>query len=203
MNFTVLVPFFFGMVLLAASPGPGVIGSMARAVADGFRSSLWFIGGLVAGDIIFMTLAVFGLSAISRVAEGVFLVVRIAGGLYLIYMGIEIFRDVHSIPTAETKSTKGNFQIFTSGFLVTMGNPKPILFYASVLPTLIDFRQVKPLDVLIMAGVIALVSFGVLGTYSYVASLSHKLKLNLRWQARINRVAGIVMMVVGVLIIIG
>ncbi len=202
MNFTVLVPFFFGMVLLAASPGPGVIGSMARAVADGFRSSLWFIGGLVAGDIIFMTLAVFGLSAISRVAEGVFLVVRIAGGLYLIYMGIEIFRDVHSIATAETKPTKGNLQIFTSGFLVTMGNPKPILFYASVLPTLIDFRQVKPLDVLIMAGVIALVSFGVLGTYSYVASLSHKLKLNLRWQARINRVAGIVMMAVGVLIIV-
>ena len=202
MNFNLLVPFFFGMILLAASPGPGVLGSMARAISDGFKSSLYFIGGLVAGDIIFMTLAVFGLSAIAKIAEGVFLIVRIIGGLYLIYLGVEIFRAVQSLTNVEAKKTSSRFQTFTGGFLVTMGNPKPILFYASVLPTLINFNDVRPLDVLIMAMIIAVVSFSVLGTYSYIASLSHKISMNVLWQKRVNQTAGIVMIIVGVLILI-
>jgi threonine/homoserine/homoserine lactone efflux protein len=202
MNFNLLIPFFFGMVLLAASPGPGVLGSMARAISDGFKSSLYFIGGLVAGDIIFMILAVFGLSAIAKIAEGVFLIVRIVGGLYLIYLGVEIFREVQSLTNVEAKKTSGQFQTFTSGFLVTMGNPKPILFYASVLPTLINFNDVRPLDVLIMAMIIAIVSFSVLGTYSYIASLSHRISMSALWQKRVNQAAGIVMIVVGILILI-
>jgi threonine/homoserine/homoserine lactone efflux protein len=86
--------------------------------------------------------------------------------------------------------------------LLSLGNPKPILFYASVLPTIINFNEVRPLDVLMMMTLIALVSFSVLGTYCYIASLSNKVSMSSGWQKRINKFAGIVMIMVGVFIIV-
>jgi threonine/homoserine/homoserine lactone efflux protein len=88
-----------------------------------------------------------------------------------------------------------------SGLLVTLGNPKPILFYASVLPTIINFNEVRPLDILMMTALIAIVSFSVLGTYCYIASLSKKVHMGRGWQKRINQVAGLVMITVGIFII--
>jgi threonine/homoserine/homoserine lactone efflux protein len=191
-----------GMIILAATPGPGVITSMARAIAEGFKASLYFIGGLVAGDTVFLLLALFGLSAMAKLMGGFFLVVRIVGGLYLIYLGVKIYRDIHALTPVETKRGSNRIQIFTSGVLVTMGNPKPILFYASVLPTLIDFNEVRPVDVLVMILLIAVVSFSVLGTYSYIASLSHKVSMSDRWRKGINQVAGVVMIIVGLFVIV-
>ncbi|HSR16654.1 MAG TPA: LysE family transporter [Ignavibacteriaceae bacterium] len=72
MNINILLAFLFGMILLAASPGPGVFASMSKAIAEGFTASLYLIGGLVLGDIIFLLLAVFGLSAVASLAEGIF-----------------------------------------------------------------------------------------------------------------------------------
>ena len=83
-----------------------------------------------------------------------------------------------------------------------MGNPKPILFYASVLPTIIDFNKVRFTDALTMIALIPLVSFLVVGSYSYVASLSHKINMSDKLQSRINKTAGLVMMLVGVFVII-
>jgi threonine/homoserine/homoserine lactone efflux protein len=202
MNTNLLIAFLIGMIILAATPGPGVFASMARAIADGLKASLYFIGGLVAGDIIFLLLALFGLSAVAKILGGTFLLVKIIGGLYLIYLGVKIYRSVQFQLRNQAKHDNNRFQTFVSGFLVTMGNPKPILFYASVLPTIINFNEVRPLDVLMMMALIALVSFSVLGTYCYIASLSNKVSMSSGWQKRINKFAGMVMIMVGVFIIV-
>jgi len=201
MNTNVLVPFLISMIILAATPGPGVVASMAKAMAEGFKASLYFIGGLVAGDMIFLLLAIFGLSAVAQIMGRMFLLVKIIGGLYLMVLGVKIFRSVQVQIRNQTKPDNTRFQTFVSGFLVTMGNPKPILFYASVLPTIINFKEVRPLDVLIMITLIALVSFSVVGTYSYVASLSNKVPMSSAWQKRINQTAGLVMITVGLFVI--
>jgi threonine/homoserine/homoserine lactone efflux protein len=201
MNINLLVAFLIGMIILAATPGPGVFASIAKAIAEGFKASLYFIGGLVAGDIIFLLLALFGLSAVAKIMGGMFLLVKIIGGLYLMYLGIKIYRSVQIHIHDQAKHDSNRIQTFTSGFLVTIGNPKPILFYASVLPTIINFNDVKSLDVLMMTILIAVVSFSVLGMYSYIASLSNKITMSRGWQKRINQVAGLVMITVGIFII--
>ena len=53
MNFEILIAFLFGMVILSATPGPGVLASVSTALSKGFKASLFFISGLVIGDIIF------------------------------------------------------------------------------------------------------------------------------------------------------
>jgi threonine/homoserine/homoserine lactone efflux protein len=200
MNFNLLLAFLIGMIILAATPGPGVFASMAKAISAGFKASLFLIGGLVLGDIIFLLLALFGLAAVSKIWEGVFLFIKIIGGIYLMYLGIKIYQSTQLQIDIESSNSENKLQTFMSGLLVTMGNPKPILFYASVLPTIINFNEVRPLEILIMVLLIALVSFSVLGTYCYIASLSKKVNMSDRWHKRINQVAGLVMVTAGILI---
>ena len=202
MNINLLIAFFIGMIILAATPGPGVFGSMAKAIAEGFKISLFFIGGLVLGDIVFFTLALLGLSAIAKIFGGMFLIIRIAGGLYLVYLGVRMFRSSTISTNVKTNRDENKWQTCMSGFLLTLGNPKPILFYASVLPTIINFQEVRLIDALLMMVLIALVSFNVLGTYSYIASLSHKIQLSRKMQTRTNQTAGCVLALVGIFVMI-
>ena len=201
MNINLLIAFLIGMIILAATPGPGVVASMAKAISEGFEASLYLIGGLVIGDIIFLLLALFGLAALGKIFGGIFLFIKIIGGIYLMYLGIKIYTSIQIQIDVETKNNKNRFQTFMSGLLVTLGNPKPILFYASVLPTIINFNEVRPLDIIIMTMLIAFVSFSVLGTYCYIASLSKKINMSEGWQKRMNQVAGFIMIIVGIYII--
>jgi threonine/homoserine/homoserine lactone efflux protein len=202
MNFHLLIAFFIGLVILAATPGPGVFASMAKAAAEGFKSALFLIGGLVLGDILFLIAALLGLSVIAKMLGSMFFLIRLAGGIYLFYLGFRIFRST-GFPKWINADNKTNYrQSFVVGFLTTMGNPKPILFYASVLPTIINFNKVRFTDALVMIALIPLVSFLVVGSYSYVASLSHKINMSDKLQSRINKTAGLIMMVVGVFVII-
>jgi threonine/homoserine/homoserine lactone efflux protein len=200
MNINILIAFLFGMIILAATPGPGVLASMSKAIAEGFAASLVLIGGLVVGDVIFLLAAFLGLSALAQAMGEMFLAIRIIGGLYLMYLGIKAYGSERVRVKKETGRKTGRFQTFMAGLLVTMGNPKPILFYASVLPTIIDFRDVKAIDILAMVVLIAVVSFSVLGTYCYLASLTNRPALGKKWQMRINRVAGLVMIVAGIFV---
>ena len=202
MNINLLITFLIGMIVLAATPGPGVFGSMAKAAAEGFKMSLFFIGGLVLGDMIFLSLALLGLSAISKMLGEMFVAIRIVGGLYLVYLGIKMFRSSQISTSAKTNRKENKWQTFVSGFLLTLGNPKPILFYASVLPTIINFNEVRLIDALVMITLIPLVSFLVVGTYSYIASLSHKMELSGKMQTRTNQAAGIVLATVGIFVMI-
>jgi threonine/homoserine/homoserine lactone efflux protein len=70
MSINILLAFLFGMILLAASPGPGVFASMSKAIAEGFASSLFLIAGLVLGEIIFILLVVCGLTAAAETYAG-------------------------------------------------------------------------------------------------------------------------------------
>jgi threonine/homoserine/homoserine lactone efflux protein len=202
MNYEILAGFLAGMIVLSATPGPGVFASMSKAVSDGFKSSLFFIGGLVIGDSIFLILAIVGMSAISKVLGEMFFIIKIAGGIYLIFLGIKTFRKKDFNLNFKAGPKKNNLQTILSGLLITLGNPKPVLFYASVLPTIINFSKINLVDVLIMILLIALVSFAVLGPYCYFASLSRKLFIKEKAQKRINKSAGVIMSATGAYIVL-
>jgi threonine/homoserine/homoserine lactone efflux protein len=202
MNFNLLVPFFFGMVILAATPGPGVFASMAKASTAGFKASLYVIAGLAVGDMIFLNLALLGLSAIAKILGPLFLSIRIIGGIYLIYLGVMMFMSTGFQAGKNAETIEPRYQTFISGLLVSLGNPKPILFYASVLPTIINFNEVRVADACMMMLLIASVSFIVVGGYCYFASLTHKTQMNPVMIARINKTAGVVLMAVGIYVAI-
>ena len=70
-----------------AAPGPGVIAIVARALGSGFRSTVPAALGIMVGDLILMTLSAFGLALVAQAMGQLFLIVKIAGGLYLFFLG--------------------------------------------------------------------------------------------------------------------
>jgi threonine/homoserine/homoserine lactone efflux protein len=204
MNYNLLLAFALGMIVLAISPGPGVVASVSKAISDGFVSSLYVIAGLAIGDVCFLILALLGMSTISSFAGSLFFIIKIAGGLYLIYLGVRYFFAKPSGLTQETRGKQGDaYKTFAGGFMVTMSNPKPILFYASVVPTIINVKEVHIYEALLMIGIVISISFIVLGTYCYLATMTGKFMGSAVAQKRINYVSGVLMIAVGLYIAFG
>ena len=193
--------FALAMLILAASPGPGVFATTARAMASGFKPALGVIWGIVLGDIIFLLFAVFGLSMVARVLGNLFIIVKICGGIYLIWLGIKIWiqkpetgRDPHQ---SVNRSKWGNF---AGGLVITLSNPKVILFYCGFLPTFLDLSALNIVDLVLVVVIIAAVLSGVLVTYAYLASRARTIFTSERATKRLNRAAGGVMIAAGVAI---
>ena len=129
-----LLAFAAAMFLLAASPGPGVFATLARALASGFSHAAVLVLGIVLGDIIFLLLAIYGLSSMAEFLGSFFTFVKYAGGIYLIWLGIGIWRskaNTKKVLGVREDSWKKNF---LSGLSITLANPKVIFFYLGFLP---------------------------------------------------------------------
>ncbi len=200
MNCEILLVFLLGMIVLSATPGIGVLASVSKALSEGFKSSLIFIGGLVIGDIIFFLLALIGISAISRLMGQLFFVIKIIGGVYLIYLGVNTIKRRKKEAAFDDLKRSG-YKSLTGGLLVTLGNPKPILFYASIVPAIIDINQIQIYEVVAIIFIIFAVSFIVIGSYCYLATVSKSILMRKQYQNRINAVSGMTMITVGVFII--
>lgn len=129
-----LSAFLVASLILAVTPGPGVFYVVTRSVAQGRRSGLASVAGVALGNLGNAIGASLGLAAIFAVSSLAFTVIKYAGALYLVYLGIQAMRAPRSAgdtPVAEPQPLR---QIFREGFIVALFNPKTALFFAAFLP---------------------------------------------------------------------
>jgi len=195
------IGFSVAMLILAASPGPGVFATVARALASGFRPAMVVIGGIVLGDVIFLLFAAFGLSMVARILGNMFFIVKICGGAYLVWLGIKIWlKDPEPLTGNQDSDSRSRWGNFASGLVITLSNPKVILFYCGFLPTFLDLSTLTFVDLAIVVAIITTVLVAVLGAYAYLASRARKMFTRKRSVRRLNRAAGSVMVAAGVTI---
>ena len=190
------------MLFLAITPGPGVFATVARALASGFKKSTMVILGIVIGDLIFLLLAIYGLSEIAENLHEVFLTIKYIGAAYLIYLGIALWKACPKkmeIENAKELSWKGNF---LSGLFITLGNPKVILFYLSFLPTFVDLSSLSNSDVLAIASIVTLVLGTTMLVYAFTASKARSMFQSSKSRRMMNRSAGGVMIATGTVLAI-
>lgn len=196
-----IIGFAAAMLVLAMSPGPGVFATVARALASGFRASLAVICGIVLGDIIFLMLAVFGLSIVAQVLGSFFVIVKLCGGAYLIFLGVRICLSKPDAEQIEANGRNGSlWGNFTSGLMITLSNPKVILFYGGFLPTFMDLTAMTGLDLLIVVAVVVVVLSGTMTFYAFLAGRARRLFTDPKSLRRFNLAAGSVMVTTGVVI---
>ncbi len=202
MTFESTIALAFAMLVLAASPGPGVLATVAQALSGGARSSVNVIAGIITGDLVFLLLAVFGMSAVARIMGGLFFVVKLAGSAYLIWMGFRIWRSasVRMEDAQNVAQGKTGWQRFACGLFLTLGNPKAICFYMGFLPNFMELERLSMADIGIAAGVVSLVLAGVLGIYAWTASGMRRAFKSTRAMQNLNRSAGAVMIGTGAMI---
>ncbi len=185
-----LLAFMAAMLVLALTPGPGFLAVVARAMSRGFGAGLAATAGLVLGDLLFLALAILGLSALAAVLGEFFLVVKWLGAAYLVWLGIALWRSGGAAAHEAPRPRGSHGGSLALGFLVTLGNPKVILFYGAFLPTFVDLAALTLGDVLLLGTVVAAVLFAVLGVYAFLAARAGRAMTNSRAQRWLNRVTG-------------
>lgn len=198
MDWTSLITFAVALAVAAAIPGPGVAAIVARALGTGFRPTLPMVIGLVAGDLIYLSAAALGLGMIAATFGGVFTVIRWLGAAYLVFLAIRLLLvrpEVTDLPKCQSRGTgtRGT-GAFLAGFLVTLGNPKTILFYLALLPTIVDLGGLTLLGFAELAGVILIVLTSVICGYAALAARARTLFESARARRILNRIAGVAMM---------
>jgi len=158
------------MIALALLPGPGVIVVVARSLDSGFRQGLATAMGVLSGDFVFISLAVFGLAALAELMGNLFVVIKYIGAIYLIYLGFNLITAKPSTEDAQALKSAKHSTNFLVGLMTSMSNPKVILFYFSFFPAFLDLESLSLTDVAALF-LIATFSVGaVMAGYAYVAA---------------------------------
>ncbi|HET6157902.1 MAG TPA: LysE family translocator [Dongiaceae bacterium] len=198
MTFESAIAFAIGMFLLALSPGPGLATIVSRALGSGPVTGLAVTAGLVLADFFFMGVAMVGLTAVAAALGPLFQVIKYAGAAYLIWLGYRAFRSSGKPMMVAPRNGSGLVKDVGLGFLVTLGNPKAILFYSALLPTFLDMTTIHVADFLLLAAIVVVISSLVYGSYIFLAERSRRL-LSSRSVSRIfNRLTGSILIGAGI-----
>jgi len=181
-------------MLAVASPGPGVAAIVARVLGRGTRGTHAFIAGFLVGDLIWFTFAATGLAMLAQAAYTVFVVVKFAGAAYLLYLAYRLWTaPAAPLGVAPVERRERPLQLFMGSLALTLGNPKTMVFFLAVLPTVVELKHLTIGGFFEIALVICLVLPLVLGSYAFFAGRARKhlsRPESVRW---VQRGTGVVM----------
>jgi threonine/homoserine/homoserine lactone efflux protein len=182
-----------------ATPGPGLAALVARVLAYGLAGVAPFIAGYVVGDMIWLLVAGTGLAALANAFAGAFTAIKYAGAAYLLYLAWRTATAPATRGEAPPPASRGTRAFFGS-LSLTLGNPKVMVFFLSVMPLVVDVKG------LTLANLALLVAIGVpiiattLAAYALAANRARALFRSARAMRFAHRAAGGVMAGVAVAI---
>lgn len=183
--------------LAVASPGPGVAAVVARSLVRGARGAPAFIAGFLVGDLIWFVVAVTGLAALAQTASTLFAAVKYAGALYLLYIAWRMWTTAAiAVAVSDARaddSSQRPSRLFLGSLALTMGNPKTMVFFLALLPTVVHLDELSAAGFVEIAAVIAIVLPAVLGAYVLAAARARRLLQNPRAVRLVNRSGATVM----------
>ncbi len=144
------VAFFFASLVLAVTPGPGVIYLVTRTLTRGRKAGLASVAGIALGDFGNAVTASIGLAAVLSASAAAFVVVKLAGAGYLVFLGL---RALRAAKTGHVSAPIKLLSPFRDGFWVSLLNPKTALFFAALVPQFIDPHRPYLGQSLILGGV--------------------------------------------------
>ena len=203
MHLSTWLSFVLSAIIIAISPGSGAVLSMSHGLAYGFRKASATVLGLQCGLILVLVVAGAGVGSLVLASPLLFTIVKTAGALYLIYLGVAQWRArVHTADVADVSAsglpphpTLG--QRVLTGFLTNASNPKGILFMAVVLPSFIS-KQLPVLPQLAILGVtMVAIDTTVMHGYAFLASTMQAYFRDPRAVKKQNRFFGALLALMG------
>lgn len=194
MDLVTLAAFTLAYAIAVAVPGPGVAAVVARSLGGGFRAGFPMVLGILAGDLVYLVFAVFGLAAIATYFSAFFIVVRWAGAAYLLYIAWQFWTASPGNEQIGPRAEEPWTRTFLSGLALTLGNPKTIVFYLALLPTIIPLDQ--PITALGFTELVVIVSLVLLSigcAYAALAAAAREVFTSRTALRRLNRTASVMM----------
>lgn len=185
------------MIVLAMLPSVSVLAVSARAASGGFIHGAATTVGIIAGDLIYILLAIFGLAMLTEALGEWSYLIKYAGGTYMIWMGIGLWRaSGKPISGERLVHASSLLSSFMSGLLLTLADQKVVIFYLGFLPAFIDLAGISLLDAAIVMA-IAIVGVGsVKLAYAFLAHKAGRM-FGSKASTLMNRSAGGIMVGIG------
>lgn len=158
------------MLALAAMPSASVALVVTRSATLGVRNGAAVAAGIVIGDLVFVFLAILGMSVLAETMGAFFAIFKILGGIYLFCLGIGLLRSRGDV-ALQSVDSRGSTLLtsLVSGLFLTLGDVKAILFYASLFPTFVDMANLTATSIAAIVSVTIVTVGGVKLAYAFAA----------------------------------
>lgn len=176
-----LFSFAIATSMLALSPGPDNIFVLTQSIVNGKKYGLATVFGLISGCLIHTTLLAFGVSAIIKESESVYLTIKIFGAFYLLYLAYKVYKSDDNIELSQNNiPKKSTLQLFKQGFIMNVLNPKVTIFFLAFFPGfLFSDRLSTVIQFYVLGLIFMLVSLVIFSGIAILSGkISEKIKLN-------------------------
>ena len=201
MALSTIASLFAIMAVLAALPSTSVFTVVSRSMTSGFAHGFATATGVVIGDIVFIVIAVYGLSVIADTLGSLFILVKYLAGAYLIWFGIQLWKVKTDAVQPKGTEDASLLSSFLCGLFITLGDQKAILFYMGFFPAFLDLSSVSVSDISIVVAVTIVAVGGVKVIYALVADRSRLLFKNAKAKKALNIFAGSAMIGTGIFLV--
>jgi len=196
---TIPILFIVTSLILIITPGQDMMLVMSRSIAQGWKAGVATAAGVSFGLLGHTVLASLGLGALLRASEILFVVIKLIGAVYLIYLGVKLFRSKHADIDIKGLPLASYQKLFFQGAFSNLSNPKIAIFYFAYLPQFIPTGSEAPTTMLLILGTaFAVLTFFVKGPIGYGAGvLSNWMRSRPSVLGWVNRVSGGVLIALG------
>jgi threonine/homoserine/homoserine lactone efflux protein len=188
-----LLVFALALIVAAGSPGPSVAALVARVLTHGLREVLPFLAAMWLGEALWLGCAVAGLAVIARTLGVVFVVIKLIGVAYLLYLAWKMWFAPTQVSKGEMPSGQSPWRMFGAGLTITLGNPKIMVFYLALLPTIVDLNRVGAAAWIELTAVTLLVLMSVDFAWALLAVRARRLLTSRRAVKIANRTSATMM----------
>ncbi len=180
-----LFSFALATAILAISPGPDNIFVLTQSIVNGKKYGLATVFGLISGCLIHTTLLAFGVSAMIKESESVYLTIKIFGAIYLLYLAFKVYKSDENIELSENSiQKKSTLQLFKQGFIMNVLNPKVTIFFLAFFPGFLFSNQLSTVIQFYVLGLIFMLVSLII--FSAIAILSGKISENIKHNKNIG-----------------
>ena len=185
------------MFIVAITPSPAVFAISSASMSGDFRRGLNMTIGLLIADFAFILLVVSGLIFVAETLGSFFTILKYCCAAYLIWMGVSLFLSSAKQSIAGNKPINAGSDML-AGFLLTISNPKAIVFYVALFPAFINVNGLSKLDVIGIMGCTVLAFGSVNIGYAYLSSKAYHIANDSNNFAWCRKFAGTVLTLTGV-----
>ena len=197
MTFEGFIGLFAAMFVVAIIPGPAVFAISSASMSGGLRRGLNMTIGLLLADFVFILLAVSGLAFVAETFGPFFTILKYCCAAYLIWMGVSLLLSSSKHTVVDNSTINAGSDIL-AGFLLTISNPKAIVFYVALFPAFINFNGLSNLDVIGIMGC-AVMAFGSVNlVYAYISSRAYRVASNSNRFVWFRKFAGTTLTLTGI-----
>jgi threonine/homoserine/homoserine lactone efflux protein len=193
------IAFVAAATVLLLIPGPTILTVISYSMAHGRRANVPLVAAVALGDSTALVLSLLGLGALLAASAFWFTVVKLAGGLYLAYLGIRMLRaGISPQQAAAPAAPASRWRLFTNTYLVTALNPKGIVFFVAFLPQFINPAAPVTRQLWVLAATFVALATANATLYAVFAASARKVLGSPRAQRGFNLAGGSLLSAAGV-----